>query len=161
MTSIVRVAGYAALFFALSLLLAGSGAQAGPLQTLQTDLAAGKPMVLIVSRQPTGADMKDEAYADWAGLLNDFAQEHRGTFHFVTVDPAAMKEIFAENPPIIEPFAVIFFRNTANALYYDGMIHDSSVYRAAASFLIGKENAQADALRALKPFRFRFRAANQ
>jgi len=145
-----------ALVLALSALVASAVAEVNPRRTLQANLAAGKPTVLIVSRTPTPADQRSEAYADWAGYLNDFAQEHRGDFEFLTVKPTELKAIFAELSPIKSPFATIFLRDAQSAIYYDGMIHDRSAYGAAAAFLAGRPD-EARPRSALKPFRFRLR----
>lgn len=131
-------------------------AEFNPRRTLQANLAAGKPTVLIVSRTPTPADQRSEAYADWAGYLNDFAEDHQGDFEFLKVKPTALKAIFAEHTPIKSPFATIFFRDAQSAIYYDGMIHDRNAYRAVAAFLAGRA-VEERPRSALKPFRFRLR----
>lgn len=159
MRGLRRSAACGALVLTLTAWLATAFAEVGPRQTLAANLAAGKPTVLIVSRTPTRADLRSEAYADWAGYLNDFAEEHRRDFQFVKIKPAELKAIFAEHTPIKEPFATVFFRNAQTAVSYDGMIHDRRTYGAAASFLSGTETAQPGLSPALKPFRFRLRGS--
>ena len=124
-------------------------------RTLEHSLAAGRPAVVIVSRRVTAADLRSEAYADWAGYLNDFAADHRSEFTFVKVKPRGLRRLFAESTPIKEPFAAVFIRSANSAVYHDGMIVDRILYRRAADFLGGMEGAGADASSGLKPFRFR------
>lgn len=148
-----------ALLAALLLWQAVVPARADARRALEESLAAGKPAVLIVSRPVTATDRRSEAYADWAGYLNDFAADHRGEFTFVKVAPSRLKRLFAESAPIKQPFATVFIRNRNDALYYDGMIVDRVIYRVAADYLAGKEGAPEEASLGLKPFRFRLRGA--
>jgi hypothetical protein len=131
---------------------------AGPRETLQDNLVAGKPTVLIVARTPTASERDSEAYADWAGYLNDFADDYRGAFQFLRVPPQQVGALFASAGAIKQPYAVVFFKNESDALYYDGMIHDRIVYRAAASFLMGVEKPDDPGRKLLKPFQFKLRA---
>jgi hypothetical protein len=155
----VRVTIRAALLAALLVWSAIAPARADARRALQASLDAGKPVVLVVSRPATAADMRSEAYADWAGYLNDFAADHRGRFTFLKVEPGGLKRLFAESTPIKEPFATIFIRSRNRALYYDGMIFDRVFYRFAADFLAGKDGAPDEASTGMKPFRFRVRSS--
>lgn len=140
----------------LGMFLAAQPVQADSARMLKASIAAGKPTVLIVSRTPTAADRASEAYADFAGYLNDFAAAQRATLQFVTIKPAALKAIFAARAPIRQPFATVFIRNARSAVYYDGMIHDPIVYQAAAAYLAGRDSPDAASL-GLKPFGFKLR----
>jgi hypothetical protein len=119
-------------------------------------IAEGKPTVLVVSRAATKKDLASEAYADWTAYLNDFAAERRDAFRFVRITPNDLKAIFGGRAPITQPFATVFIRNASGAIYYDGMIHEPAVYRAAAAFLSGTDDPRAAAL-GLKPFPLRLR----
>jgi hypothetical protein len=135
--------------------LAAPNVQAESAIAARAIIAEGKPTVLVVSPAAAKKNAASEAYADWATYLNDFAAERRGTFRFVRVTPKDLKAIFARNP-VTRPFATIFIKDPRSAIYYDGMIHEPAVYRAAVAFLSGADSPEAAAL-GLKPFRFRLR----
>lgn len=144
------------LLLAFASLLTAAAARAESARDIRAILASGKPAVLVVSRTAIASDMKNEAYADWAAYLNEFAAGQRGTVRFLKIGPADLKTIFAESTPIRSRFATIFIRDARRALAYDGMIHERTIYRAAAAFLSGGEPATAE-LGGLRPFRFRLR----
>jgi hypothetical protein len=121
-------------------------------QTLRSNLAAGRPTVVVVSRPATVFDMRSEAYADWAAYLNEFAADQQGKVEVLRLKQNDLKRLLANSTPIKHRFSTIFFRDEKNAVYYDGMIHERSVYLAAAAFLSG-QGARRNT--GLKPFRFR------
>jgi hypothetical protein len=141
----------------VSLAVCVSVAGADPRHSLQVRVAAQKPTVVIVEGPMTAVERESEAYADWAGYLNDFYQQHRGDIGFLKIKPAKIKAIFAESTPIKSRFAVIFFRNYNDAIFYDGMIHDQIIYPSAAAYLQGKRSLDSVAALGLTPYRFRFR----
>jgi hypothetical protein len=138
------------------ILLAAPNAQAESAAAARRIIADGKPAVLIVSHAATNKDLASEAYADWAACLNEFVAEQRETFRFVRITPKDLKAIFGGRAPVTQPFATVFIRNASGAIYYDGMIHEPAVYRAAAEFLSGTDDPRAAAL-GLKPFPLRLR----
>jgi hypothetical protein len=150
----VAVRATALIAIALALLAIAAPVRAEQARTLRGNLAAGKPTVVVVSRAGTASDMRSEAYADWASYLNEFAADHRGKFEVLKVTPGDLTRLFASGTPIKHRFATIFFRDEKNAVYYDGMIHERSVYQVAVAFLSG-QGAGPDT--GLKPFRFRLR----
>ena len=152
MGAAVRATALIAIAFAF--LAIAAPARAEQARTLNGNLAAGKPTVVVVSRAASASDMRSEAYADWAAYLNEFAADHRGKFEILRVRPRDLKRLFANGTPIRQRFATIFFRDQKNAVYYDGMIHERSVYQAAATFLSGQDTGPDTGL---KPFRFRLR----
>jgi hypothetical protein len=118
-------------------------------------LDSGKPVVLIVARTATKADLDGEAYADWSSYLNDFASGNREHFTFISVKPAQTRQIFSASAPIKHGFAVIFLKNDHEAVYYDGMILDPDTYKYAADYLAGRESTVDKSARTLKPFAFK------
>jgi hypothetical protein len=130
-------------------------AQAAAPRPLEQSLATGKPIVLVVARAPTAADLKSEAYADWAEYLNDFTSRHQGAFEVVKVKPQDLKGLFKDSTPIRENFALVLINGRRTAVLYDGMLHEPDPYRTAAEFLAGTiDQAQAAPFR---PYSFKLR----
>jgi hypothetical protein len=125
-------------------------------QLLRGALAANKPVVLVVARNPTAADLKSEAYGDYAEYLNAFSAAHRERFAFIKVKAAELKSLFAQSTPVRGPFATVLIRGADGAVYYDGKIQDPPTYQIAADFLTGGPEA-ATASAGFKPFRFKLR----
>jgi hypothetical protein len=125
-------------------------------QGLRSAVAAGKPVVLVVARNPSAADLKSEAYADYAEYLNAFSAANQERFAFIKVKAAELKTLFAQSTPVRGPFATVLIRTANSAVYYDGKIQDPPTFKIAADFLTGGPDA-ATASAGFKPFRFKLR----
>jgi len=131
----------ARLFVVLALfVIAGGGAPAGgdetKAQVVRDALAGGKPVVLALARELPTADSGDETDADWVHYLNEFSAGH-GRYKTVAMDAAEAAELLAAPPPLEDYYATIFVRSADNAIIYDGPVLETAVYRAAADYLEG------------------------
>jgi len=99
---------------------------------------AGQAKVIVVAPQDADEDPSDEAYADWAAYLNDFAEAHP-ELKFQTVDSEELSNVTDTPPPLREPFATLFVRPDGTTAYYDGMIFEPFVYDEGARFLAAQE----------------------
>lgn len=67
-----------------------------------------------------------EAYADWAGYLNDFKSRINNEFLIVRVNSKILPDIFRQQPEISE-FS-LFIKQGAPSYFYEGFIVESQVY---------------------------------
>lgn len=93
--------------------------------------------VIVVAPPENAASMSDEAYADWAAYLNDFAAEHP-ELRFERIVREALDEALADPPQLSEEYAAIFVRSDGRAAFYDGMILEPFVYDEGADFVAGR-----------------------
>lgn len=96
--------------------------------------------VLVVAPPTTDASLSDEAYADWAAYLNDFAAEHP-EITFQRIEPEQLRKELANAPALSGKYATIFIRSDGMAAFYDGMILEPFVYEEGADFLAGRVSA--------------------
>src|SRR5690606_33351486 len=94
-------------------------------------------VVIVVAPPADDASMSDEAYADWAAYLNEFAAEHP-ELRFERVETGQLPERMPDAPRLSGEYAVIFVRGEGGAAYYDGMIFEPFVYEEGADFVAGR-----------------------
>jgi len=93
--------------------------------------------VIIVAPPATALSMSDEAYADWAAYLNEFAAEHP-ELRFERIERGELEEALPDPPQLSEEYAAIFVRTDGTAAFYDGIILEPFVYDEGADFLAGR-----------------------
>ena len=129
----------------------------GEKKTVRTNeiLAAirtGRCVVVVV--RPAKAD-SDEAYADWAEYLNDFAARERSV-KIVKLSQHRYSELVIA-PKLNRPYDTLFLRDKENALLYRGMILEPDVYRAGKAYMIAKSATESGSREGLEEVKVRLR----
>ena len=86
------------------------------------------PALIVIAPQPIPPqDQASEAYADWAGYLNDFAAAKPSALRLIRMTPAQWKRL-VRYPLAQERYASAFVGRDGSALLYKGMILEPYVY---------------------------------
>jgi hypothetical protein len=127
------VLGCCALAWALLSFMAAVQAASTPRAVLVGALRDGTPLVVVVAATKK-ADDSNEAYGDWADLLNEFAAHAPPNVKIVRLGPRDFAMDFAK-PHVSGSFSTLFIRDAAHALLYDGMIVEANVYVLGRAYL--------------------------
>lgn len=115
-----RVGAIAAGAAVLALAAAGMAAPVVP---------AGVVVVVAPAHEP-----ESEAYADWAGYLQDFADERPPGLRLLRITPARLRRC---RPGWHGSHATLFVRAGGRALLYRGMILEPDRYREGSAWIGG------------------------
>jgi hypothetical protein len=145
--------------FVLALSLGGRAqaadiAAAAPHQ-LVAALRTGKPIILVIA-SPTPARPTDEAYGDWADVLNDFAAHADPGVRIIKVTPRAY-HLAITAPRISGQFGTLFVRDLNHALLHRGMIVEPQVYRLGQDFILQQTEPSSAKTYGLSPTTIRLR----
>ena len=102
-------------------------------------LKTGRSIVVVV--QPSPKPGYDEAYADWAAYLNEFAAREKSV-KIVMLSQRRYSELVTA-PKLSRPYNTLFLRAAKNALLYRGMILEPDVYRIGMAYMTAKPGAEA------------------
>jgi len=97
-----------------------------------SSLPAG-PAMIVVAPDPA-PDAESEAYADWAGYLNDFAAEKPAGLAIIRMTPSRWQRLAVAAK---EDYATVFVRRDGVAMLHPGKLLDPQIYPAGAAWALG------------------------
>ena len=128
------LAGFVAIAAALSQNTTAKP-KAAPANEIRSALKAG-PAILVI--RPSDKPDTSEAYADWAGYLNDFAAKEK-SLKIVKLTVSRYAEL-VKYPKLTGPYATLFVRDAADAWLYRDMILEPGIYVVGKTYLTSKSS---------------------
>jgi hypothetical protein len=100
-------------------------------------LKTGRRFVIVV--EPRANPDSSEAYADWAGYLNDFAASEK-RLRIIKLTARRYSQMVTA-PKLSRPYDTLFVRDADHALLYRGMILEPQIYSIGAAYMKAKSDS--------------------